>query len=73
MLHHFACWYVKCVEKVPFRKSSHIFALQSMIHVVQCQMYRTTMYKKKAYMVIGQFWWHIIKYLLSYTYCIYTV
>ena len=73
MLHHFACWYVKCVKKVPFRKSGHIFALHSMIHVVQCQMYHTTMYKKKAYMVIGQFWGHIIKYLLSYTYCIYTV
>ena len=25
MVHHFVCWYVKCVEKVPFRKSSHIF------------------------------------------------
>ena len=24
MLHHFVCWYVKCVEKVPFRKSGHI-------------------------------------------------
>ena len=25
MLHHFVCWYVKCVEKVPFRKSGHIY------------------------------------------------
>ena len=24
MLHHLICWYVKCVEKVPFRKSGHI-------------------------------------------------
>ena len=24
MLHHFVCWYVKCVEKVPFRKSGYI-------------------------------------------------
>ena len=24
VLHHFVCWYVKCVEKVPFRKSGHI-------------------------------------------------
>ena len=24
MLHHFVCWYVKCVKKVPFRKSGHI-------------------------------------------------
>ena len=29
MLHHFVCWYVKCVEKVPFRKSGHICALTS--------------------------------------------
>ena len=25
MLHHLVCWYVKCVEKVPFRKSGHIY------------------------------------------------
>ena len=25
MLHHFVCWHVKCVEKVPFRKSGHIY------------------------------------------------
>ena len=24
MLHYFVCWYVKSVEKVPFRKSGHI-------------------------------------------------
>ena len=23
VLHHFVCWYVKCVEKVPFHKSGH--------------------------------------------------
>ena len=23
VLHHFVCYYVKCVEKVPFRKSGH--------------------------------------------------
>ena len=27
MLHHFVCWYVKCVEKVPFRKSGHIYSM----------------------------------------------
>ena len=30
VLHHFVCWYVKCVEKVPFRKSGHI--LQQPVH-----------------------------------------
>ena len=27
MLHHLVCWYVKCVEKVPFRKSGHNYCL----------------------------------------------
>ena len=25
-LHHFVRWHVKCVEKVPFRKSGHIYS-----------------------------------------------
>ena len=24
MLHHFVCWYVKCVGKVPFNKSGYV-------------------------------------------------
>ena len=26
MLHYLVSWYVKCVEKVPFRKSGHIYS-----------------------------------------------
>ena len=31
VLHNFVCWYVKCVEKVPFRKSVHFMDL--LIHL----------------------------------------
>ena len=27
VLHHFVRWYVKCVEKVPFRKSGHNYVI----------------------------------------------
>ena len=27
VLHQIVCWYVKCVERVPFRKSGHILWL----------------------------------------------
>ena len=31
MLHNFVCWCVKCVEKVPFRKSGHICLFELMV------------------------------------------
>ena len=37
MLHRFVCWYVKCVEKVPFRKSGH-----KPWSTAKCQKLKTT-------------------------------
>ena len=36
MLHHLVCWYVKCVEKVPFCKSGHIFRCHRIISELDC-------------------------------------
>ena len=44
MLHHFVCWYVKCVEKVPFRKSGHICLI--IVLYVQPYCVRTVLGKK---------------------------
>ena len=33
VLDHFVCWYVKCVEKVPFRKSGHIYVITANMNV----------------------------------------
>ena len=34
VLHHFVCWYVKCVEKVLFRKFGHIYGLSRNIFFI---------------------------------------
>ena len=38
MLHYFVSWYVKCVEKVPFRKSGHIYCQSEPGHTIVCHV-----------------------------------
>ena len=70
MVHHFVCWYVKCVEKVPFRKSGHkLFFILERIQgeYILNDYYKTRliqldllplMYQYELNDLLTQFLWH---------------